>query len=205
MVALVAAPLLGLVVAAVVFVVLRDAAGTRSYTMPADSMSPMLTRGDHFEAELVDDYEPHRGDVIVFDDPGGWLGIAVDQGRLVKRVIGIPGDTVTCCDDKGWLVVNGEPLDETSYVADDPGVECAGPMTRTCDWTAGPVPDGTLFVMGDNRDNSSDSRYWGLVPEKYIYGKAFFRYWKPSNAGFLEHGKYDIPDPQPLDDLRAVE
>lgn len=157
MVTLVAALLLGLVVAAVMFVVLRDVAGTRSYTMPADSMSPMLTAGDHFEAEVVDDYEPHRGDVIVFDDPGGWLGIAADDGKLVKRVIGIPGDTVICCGDNGWLVVNGEPYDETAYLADDPDVDCAGPMTGTCVWTAGPVPDGSMFVMGDNRANSADS------------------------------------------------
>ena len=65
------------------------------------------------------------------------------------------------------------------------------------------VPPDHVFAMGDHRDNSSDSRYWGLVPEKYIYGKAFFRYWKPSNMGFLEHGAYDIHEAQKLNDLRA--
>jgi len=59
--------------------------------------------------------------------------------------------------------------------------------------------------MGDNRDNSSDSRYWGLVPEKYVYGKAFFRYWKPQDMGFLKHGEYPGID-QPLpEDFRAEE
>jgi signal peptidase I len=153
-----------LVVAAVVVAVTRDSGPetrnsgpeTKSYFMPAASMEPLIKAGAHFEAEVVDDYEPHRGDVIVFQDPGDWLGLDTDDGFLVKRVIGLPGDTVVCCDEEGRLSINGEPLDESGYI-DMSGIDCAGPMTGTCDWAAGPVPDDGLFVMGDNRNNSADS------------------------------------------------
>jgi signal peptidase I len=149
-----------LVIAVVVVAVTRDSESgphTTSYTQGGRGMEPLLADGDHFEAEVVGDYEPHRGDVIVFDDPGGWLGL-VDDGHLVKRVIGIPGDTIVCCDEDGRLSVNGEPQDESGYI-EMSGIDCAGPMTGTCDWTAGPVPDGGLFVMGDNRANSADSTF----------------------------------------------
>ena len=153
-----------LVITVVVIAVTRDSGPetrdsgpeTKSYFMPAASMEPLIKAGEHFEAEVVDDYEPHHGDVIVFQDPGGWLGLDSDDGFLVKRVIGVPGDTVVCCDDAGRLSVNGEPLDESGYI-EMSGIDCAGPMTGTCDWTAGPVPDDGLFVMGDNRNHSADS------------------------------------------------
>ena len=146
-----------LVVAVVVAVMTMDfGPKTKSYYMPARSMEPTIKMGEHVKAEAVDDYEPHRGDIIVFQDPGGWLGLDNDDGLLIKRVIGIPGDTIVCCDEQGLLSINGEPLDESGYL-EMSGLECAGPMTGTCDWTTGPVSYDGLFVMGDNRNNSADS------------------------------------------------
>jgi signal peptidase I len=121
-----------------------------------------------------------RGDIVVF-----WFPNDPDKS-YVKRVIGLPGEIVELRNGK--VFVNGTELAE-DYL--DREYNQSLPTTPPKK-----VDDHHYFVMGDNRDNSSDSRYWGLVPEKYIYGKAFFRYWKPSNIGFLDHGEYHSP-PQP--------
>ncbi len=112
-----------------------------------------------------------RGDIVVFWFPND------PQKNYIKRIIGLPGETVEI--RQGRVFVNGVELQEPyldtqlniSHMTQQPFV----------------VKDHYYFVMGDNRDNSSDSRHWGLVPEKYIYGKALFRYWPLSSATVISH------------------
>jgi len=112
--------------------------------------------------EWLGDKEPiKRGDIVVLlfpDDP---------SKSYIKRVVGLPGEEVNIEDGK--LYINGQQIEE-SYL--DPEF-----LSRDSMPTPTRVKDHHYFVMGDNRRNSSDSRYWGLVPEKYIYGKAIFRYY----------------------------
>lgn len=113
-----------------------------------------------------------RGDIVVF-----WFPEDPDKS-FIKRVIGLPGDTVRI-DEKGRTFINGEPIDE-SYLSPNYTRKPSHPET----WH---VKKHYYFVMGDNRDASNDSRTWGLVPEKYIYGQACFRYWPLSEIGVLNH------------------
>ncbi len=131
-----------------------------------------------------------RGDIVVF-----WFPNDPDKS-YVKRIIGLPGENVEVRN--GTVYINGSELKEEYLDTEHNQSLPSFPAKR--------VDDHHYFVMGDNRDNSSDSRYWGLVPEKYIYGKAFFRYWKPSNIGFLEHGEYkNAPSIEEIEKLRADE
>lgn len=160
------------------------------------SMQPQLNDGErllvnklvYYKWQSVSWGHLERGDIVVF-----WYPKEPDKS-YVKRIIGLPGETVEVRN--GVVYINNVELKE-DYL----DVEHNKSLPS---WPAKRVDSHYYFVMGDNRDNSSDSRYWGLVPEKYIYGKAFFRYWQPGKVGFLEHGDYQQAE-QPLDnnDVRS--
>lgn len=167
----------------------------RSFYIPSGSMENTLQINDRIIVnELVPNVVPlERGDVVVFKDPGGWLdgtpaveqspldaaltfiglGAGDSNDHLIKRVIGLPGDHVICCNASGQLTVNGVVLDEP-YVKVASGAKV--PTVVPFDIT---VPAKSLWVMGDNRDNSRDSRYntdssgGPYVPYSDVVGRAF--------------------------------
>ena len=154
--------------ALIVSSILRAFVG-QMFIIPSESMENTLLVGDRVVVEKLTDVK--RGDVVVFEDPGGWLGpeesgqkrgsigrffevvgLLPDSshGHLIKRLIGMPGDKVACCDSKGRLLVNGQPLEETSYLY-------PGDAPSQMDFQV-TVPAGRVFVMGDHRSASGDSR-----------------------------------------------
>ena len=120
--------------------------------------------------------EPEHGDVAVFDAPEA----RPDDPPLIKRVIGMPGDTVEIRDQQ--VYVNGAALNET-YINEP----CSESMCRDDSWTLGP---NEYFFMGDNRNNSRDSRRFGPVQREHVVGEALVRYWPPSEWGIVEHFRY---------------
>ncbi|MBI1792961.1 MAG: signal peptidase I [Chloroflexi bacterium] len=118
---------------------------------------------------------PTRGDIIVF------RSTTTDNLDLVKRVIGLPGDKVEVRN--GQLILNGQALSE-SYINAAPNY--------SGQWQ---VPDGYLFVLGDNRNNSSDSHQWGFLPMQNIIGKAILIYWPPPEWALINHTKIVLAAP----------
>jgi signal peptidase I len=178
------------------------------FFVPSGSMRPLFIDDDRILVQKISYWggDVHRGDVVVFDDPNGqWLGPEGAQhltplqkalsevglyptgGHLVKRVIGIGGDRVACCDKRGRVTVNGIPLNEKSYLK-----KGAKPSDRQFDVK---VPKGRLWVMGDNRANSEDSRFHqdlsghGTVPDDDVVGKVWAIVWPFGRAHLLHEPK----------------
>jgi signal peptidase I len=163
-------------VAGLLFIFPLRAFGIQAFKIPAGSMLPTISIGDHL---LVSKYaylwsEPRRGDLVVFVYPP-------DPSKdFIKRIIGLPGEEVKI--EKKTVLINGQPMQDPWGRHAEKTVP---PATREKRDYFGPVkvPAGQFFVLGDNRDGSYDSRFWGFVPRENLKGKAMVRYWPPSHMG----------------------
>jgi signal peptidase I len=198
--------LLVLGVIAVVLALIIKTYAIQAFFIPSASMENTLDIGDRVLInKLVYDFRGiHRGDIIVFDGRGSWdpntpsssnifsrfgsdlegiVGISHDSSIYIKRVIGLPGDHVVCCNANGQITVNGVPLSEQSYLY--PGNQPSAQQFKVT------VPPGRLWVMGDHRAVSYDSRGHigdpggGTIPESAVLGRAFVIIWPPSRWGVL--------------------
>ncbi len=196
-----------LIVIALVLALLIKSFLVQAFFIPSGSMQNTLEVNDRVLInKVVYHLRPiHRGDIIVFDGSGSWdfdtptgssnifrkavdelegiVGVSNDPSIYIKRVIGLPGDHVACCNSKGQVTVNGVALSESSYLY--PG---NAPSAQNFKVT---VPAGDLWVMGDHRLISYDSRGHmgdpggGAIPESSVLGRAFVIIWPPSHWGFL--------------------
>lgn len=196
-----------LIVVALVLALVIKTYAIQAFFIPSGSMENTLDVGDRVLInKLVYDFRGvHRGDVVVFNGNGSWdfnttpsssnllsrffgdiegiVGINHDSDIYIKRVIGLPGDHVACCNARGQVTVNGAPLSESPYLY--PGNV---PSTQRFNIT---VPPGRLWVMGDHRAVSYDSRGHmgdpggGTIPGNSVLGRAFVIIWPPSRWGFL--------------------
>lgn len=168
-IAAIAGSMPGLIVISLLIAILVKSLLVQAFFIPSESMVPTLKVGDRVLVnKLAYDYgDVDRGDVVVFEAPPE--ARSAEIADLVKRVIGLPGDTVEARDD-GAVYVNGKRLDEP-YLP---------PGTTTTNLPPTKVPAGHIFVMGDNRGASRDSRYFGPVEESSIVGRVFVKIWPPA-------------------------
>lgn len=149
------------------------------------SMYPSYEDGEYLLTDKISYkmHNPQRGDVVVFRAPEAAQCPEGTGCDFIKRIIGLPGDQISIKDEQ--IYVNNTLVTET-YLPD-------GTPTRAGAYTSnGPVvvPVNDYFVLGDNRNHSSDSRTWGPVPKENIVGKVFFRYWPPEVIGLVQHATY---------------
>ncbi len=167
----------------------------QAFRIPTSSMEDTLLIGDHIIAnkfvygtyvpwsddKILKLTKPKRGDVIIFRFPGD------PRLMFIKRCIGLPGDKIEIINKK--VFINDKPLNEPYVYHKDLrilpkryGRDNYGPVA---------VPEENYFVMGDNRDYSHDSRFWGFLPYNFLRGKAWVVYWSPSRWRFIKHHRYD--------------
>ncbi len=181
----------------------------QAFFIPSGSMENTLIRGDRVVVSKLTPgpFDLRRGDVLVFADPGGWLPVearapkgairdrirsaltfvgvlpAESSEHVIKRLIGLPGDRVVCCDEKSRLTVNGTPIEEPYVFTGDKPSDIAFSVT---------IPAGKLWMMGDHRSDSEDSRYHpaldqGMVPIEDVVGRAFATVWPLDRATLLHN------------------
>lgn len=193
-------------IVALVFSLLIKTFIVKAFFVPSGSMEHTLEIGDRVIANIATSQftSLKRGDIVIFEDTQGWIPVTSNQTinplqssleflglmpdtssrHMVKRVIGLPGDTVECCDEQGRLIINGEPVDEP-YVKE--GMSAIGSSFKVA------VPDGGIWVMGDNRNQSADSRMHmdlpsnGVVQMNTVVGTVTTRVWPLDRMGFIEN------------------
>ncbi|MBP0012405.1 MAG: signal peptidase I [Roseofilum sp. SID2] len=163
-------------IAVIVALLVRTAIAEPRF-IPSDSMFPTLAVGDRLVIEKVSYHfhPPETGDIVVFEPPPQLQaqGYRKDQA-FIKRVIGQPGQTVEVSGGKVYL--NDRPIQE-DYIAEPPEYH----------WGPELVPEGRLFVMGDNRNDSNDSHIWKFLPQKNIIGRAVVRFWPLDRLEIIRH------------------
>jgi signal peptidase I len=173
----------------------------QAFAIPTPSMENTLMVGEHpmaikfsyglynpLDQKMYFDFnKPKRGDVVIFRDPTGKT-----TSMWIKRCMGLPGDVMEMKDKQ--LYINGQKMDEPYVVHKDMRIFPAYFQPRD---TFGPitVPQGSYFMMGDNRDQSYDSRFWGALPFNKIRGKAFIVYWPLNKLKVIKHIKITVPQP----------
>jgi signal peptidase I len=173
------------IVIAVILALFIRTWSVQAFKIPTGSMEPNLLIGDHLlvnkwkfapgptvlERTMLPLTTPKRGEIVVFKYPED------PERDFIKRVVGLPGETIALT--RKQVHINGTPLSEAYVHYLFPASQSTDESSHDVRTDYGPVtvPEGHLFVMGDNRDNSQDSRYWGFLPMSYVKGKAVLVYW----------------------------